>query len=277
MDPRTPILITDDERQHYETAAANDSSYDAMVESLEPLARRHVHTFANPIEPWLDAPWDSIAQAVAYQYIAPRMTGTVVQLGGSGTHAVKFLIGGASRAVLVTPISGEASVAKRLAHEFGVADRLESLVGFAESIPLADSSASAIYSGGCLHHTETAHSLREVYRVLEPGGRFAAAELWRAPLYSLGIKVFGKRERDVHCQPLDDERMSPVFRYFPDATVTHHGALVRYPLLAAAKVGVRISNEALFRIARAEERLTERHEWLRRYGGSISLCMAKRL
>ncbi len=42
----------------------------------------------------------------------------------------------------------------------------------------------------------------ECGRVLSPGGKLAAVEPWRASLYAIGTKLFGKREHAA-CQPMD--------------------------------------------------------------------------
>ena len=42
---------------------------------------------------------------------AARATKRVLQVGGSGSHAVKFLVAGAAEAWLITPMHGETSVA----------------------------------------------------------------------------------------------------------------------------------------------------------------------
>ncbi len=273
--PRISTLITAEERAFYESVANDELTYQTIVDSLRAFTPMKVGPLGHPMEAWVDAPYDSVAQVTAYQYLIPTLMGTPLQLGGHGTHAIKFLIAGAHQALLLTPIPAEARIARRVAKEFGVNDRFEVMVGVGEAIPLKESSVSAIYSGGCLHHTSTQHSIREIHRVLEPGGRFAAAELWRAPLYSVGITLFGKREPDVHCQPLDPERIHPILQYFPDAELCRHGALFRYPLLAASKLGIRVSTRHLFRIAQMEERLTMRHPRIRHLGGSLSLCMTK--
>ena len=98
-------------------------------------------------------------------------------------------------ATLVSPMPGELIFAQYQGQAYGVADRLRLVVGVAEELPFADRSIDVIFSGGSVHHMETSIALPECARVLRSGGRFAANDPWRAPLYALGTRLFGKRER----------------------------------------------------------------------------------
>ncbi|MEM7313375.1 MAG: hypothetical protein AAF497_09510 [Planctomycetota bacterium] len=52
-------------------------------------------SFPNPRENWLDATFDCAAQWDAYTHLAPIEEKRMMQLGGKGRHAVKFVMGGA--------------------------------------------------------------------------------------------------------------------------------------------------------------------------------------
>lgn len=87
---------------------------------------------------------------------------------GMGTDLLQFARGGANvTAIDFTPRSIETSK-KHLAlyghtGEFAVAD--------CESLPFANESFDVAYSNGVLHHTpDTAAAVREIHRVLRPGG-----------------------------------------------------------------------------------------------------------
>src|SRR5688572_20886573 len=45
---------------------------------------------------WVDTPYDGAAQLDAFRHIGSLEGATVLQIGGSGIHAVKFMLAGAS-------------------------------------------------------------------------------------------------------------------------------------------------------------------------------------
>ena len=229
-------------------------------------------TFPQPAEKWLDAPYDAQAQMDGYLHIAPIAGKRVLQVGGSGSHAVKLLVAGAAEAWLITPMHGETSVALALARLHGVEAGMRCVVGVAEQIPFADSTFDALFSGGCMHHTVTDVALPECARVLRPGGKFAAFEPWKAPLYSIGTRIFGKRETEVYCKPFTQARANPLFTTFSNAQMVHHGAFTRYPLLAMSKLGIRLQLPTIYGIVHADDVVTSKViPPLRKWGSSISL------
>jgi uncharacterized protein YbaR (Trm112 family)/SAM-dependent methyltransferase len=250
-----------------EAARANsDVSNSDAYQMVSPAL--NAGSFSGP--DWLDAMYDKASQADAYEFMSPMKDMKALQLGGSGIHAVKFLLAGASESWLLTPMLGEAMLARDLAAAFGVEAGFRSVIGIAEEIPLHDASFDRVYSGGCIHHTITQRAFPEIRRVLRPGGKFAAIEPWRAPMYRVGTKVFGKRERGVKCRPMEQDRVRPLFNTFDSATVTHHGTFTRYPLIALGKLGIRPRSETVDRITRFDDKLASKSS-LRRYGSSVAL------
>jgi ubiquinone/menaquinone biosynthesis C-methylase UbiE len=87
---------------------------------------------------------------------------------GMGTDLLRFARGGANvTGVDLTPRSVETSRHHLKLYgqngDFALSD--------AESLPFADESFDVVYSNGVLHHTpDTAGAVREVHRVLRPGG-----------------------------------------------------------------------------------------------------------
>ncbi len=87
---------------------------------------------------------------------------------GMGTDLLQFARGGAiCTGVDLTPRSVEIS-----SLHFGLYDmRADFVLGDGERLPFADESFDVVYSNGVLHHTpDTAQAVREVHRVLRPGG-----------------------------------------------------------------------------------------------------------
>ncbi|MEW6284957.1 MAG: methyltransferase domain-containing protein [Chloroflexota bacterium] len=244
----------------------------ARVRQASPAERA---SFPAPPQVWLDAVYDSASQWDAYKHIAPLGGRRVMQLGGQGIHAVKFLLGGAEEAWLVTPMLAEARFAVSLAEAFGVESRLRCVVAIAEELPLQEATFDVVYSGGCVHHMVTSLALPEAARVLKEGGRFAAIEPWRAPLYSLGTRIFGKREENVFCRPLDRERVAPLQTAFGWSATVQHGTFARYFLIALKKLGVKLSLMTVWRLIRMDDSLASLVPGLRRLGSSIALLGTK--
>jgi ubiquinone/menaquinone biosynthesis C-methylase UbiE/uncharacterized protein YbaR (Trm112 family) len=221
---------------------------------------------------WLCARMDLGAQWDCYRHIGDVQGQRVLQLGGTGLVAVSLMLTGAASATLLTPMLCEAELALAMADRCGV--KLRCIVAIAEQIPLQDDSIDAAYSGGCVHHMTTELAFPEVARVLAPGGRFAALEPWRAPFYSIGTKVFGKREANPFCRPITRERAAPMFKAFEDAKVVQHGTFTRYPMLALEKLGVLFPLEIARRVGIADDGLAS-VVGLRRFGSSVALLARK--
>jgi len=232
-------------------------------------------SFPEPRTVWLDAVYDCAAQWDAYHHISPIHGKSILQLGGKGTHAIKFLLGGADSAWLVTPMLGEAQVTRDLARAANVDDRLHCVVAIAEQMPFARDSFDAVYSGGCIHHSVTSLALPEIARILRVGGRFGSLDPWQAPLYSVGIKVFGKREPDVHCRPLTRKRVEPIRKAFHDYRVIQHGTLTRYPLLALGKLGIQSKLSTVWRFNALDDAICSFFPGMRKMGSSVALIGTK--
>ena len=266
---RDPYREAYEEMDFYDSVAANEVS-DLRNSNAFAIVQAARSGDVFPGRGWLDSEYEITAQSDAYQFLAPMKGKTVVQLGGKGIHAVKFLLAGASESWLVTPMVGEAVLARNLAAAFGVEDRFRAVIGISEELPVADCYFERGYSGGCVHHMVTERAFPEIRRILAPGGKFAAVEAWRAPGYALGTKILGKRERGVNCRPLDDQRIAPLFTTFDDATVHLHGTFTRYPLIALGKAKIRPRAETIEKVLKWDDRLASKLS-LSKYGSSAAL------
>jgi SAM-dependent methyltransferase len=101
---------------------------------------------------------------------------------GMGTDLLQFARGGAKvTGVDLTPRSIEIS----RQHLAVYGERGDFAITDGESLPFADGSFDVVYSNGVLHHTpDTAGAVREVHRVLRPGGQA------RVMLYHRGSAAF---------------------------------------------------------------------------------------
>ncbi len=231
-------------------------------------------SFPSPWYRWIDAVHDLASQWDSYSHLGAMPGKRLLQVGGSGTHTIKFLMAGAAEAWLVTPMAGEAAFARGLADAAGVGERFWSVVGIAEELPFTSEAFDGIFTGGCLHHTVTELALPEAARVLKPGGRFAAAEPWQAPLYAIGTKVLGKRE-DAYCRPLTSERLKSLDISFSSTSLIRHGTLTRYPLLALEKFGIPINKALPWHAGKMDDAISSLIPGMRKMGSSISVLGTK--
>src|SRR5207245_4997879 len=68
----------------------------------------------------------------------------------------------------------------------------------AENLDFNDNSFDLVYSHGVLHHTpDTARAVREIHRVLRPGGR-AVVMLYHRNSYNYRVNIRGLRRGGVH-------------------------------------------------------------------------------
>jgi SAM-dependent methyltransferase len=107
---------------------------------------------------------------------------------GMGTDLLQFARGGAKvTGVDLTPRSIE--ISRR--HFDLYAAFADFAITDCETLPFADESFDVVYSNGVLHHTpDTAGAIREVYRVLRPGGLARVMLYHRDSAYYWGEIIF---------------------------------------------------------------------------------------
>jgi len=90
--------------------------------------------------------------------------------GGLGLALVEKVSGGTM--VLMDPNADALRRALDAARRRGIASRAVAVIGSAESIPLPDESVDVVVSRGSLYFwKDRAQGLREIWRILRPGGR----------------------------------------------------------------------------------------------------------
>ncbi len=144
--------------------------------------------------------WQSEVSTAVVDRIAPRRGERVVEIG-SGMGAA---VGEAARAgafvVAVDPTPYMRRVLRlRLLvplrrGQVRVAD------GAAESLPVADGSADAVWSVNTMHHwTDPERALREIHRVLRPGGRLLLVdEDFEDPAHPMHAQFHARHGRHDH-------------------------------------------------------------------------------
>lgn len=252
--------------------ARHESHQRSWMAAAAALAAPDRARFPEPAAVWCDQLYEFAAQRDAYRALAPLRGKRVLQLGGTGIHALKFLLAGAPEAWLATPTLGEALFTVALARIHGLLDRFHPVIAIGEELPFADASFQAIYSSSCLHHMVTGQAGREARRLLVEGGVFAAIDPWRAPLHNLGTGLVGKREHGVHCRPLDASRVQAFRKSFAEASCVRYGALLRYPLLGLQKSRLTLSDRHVRALLCLDDTLCRWFPYLRRLGSAALVC-----
>lgn len=245
-----------------------------LIEVSRRLDTALVRDFPEPADVWIHLRFEGEALADAYRHLAPFDHKRILQIGGLGLDAAKFLLAGAAEVWLLSPMLQELEFAVRLARHCGVEARLQRVAGVAEELPFEDETFDGIYAGGSVHHMVVSQGLSECARVLRPGGRFAAVEPWRAPGYRLGTRLMGKRE-PVHCMPLTKERVAPLHDVFDRARVIHHGALTRYAAIGLARLGSPLPTRTVRSLTQLDDALTSRVPFVRDTGSSVALLASR--
>jgi SAM-dependent methyltransferase len=121
-----------------------------------------------------------------WRYCDPREK-TVLDYG-CGSHSGAGLLRRGARHVTGIDVSErEIARARAEAADQGIEDRVELAVGDAHRTGFADESFDLIVGGSILHHLELERALREVKRLLRPGGRAVFTEpMLHNPLLRLG-------------------------------------------------------------------------------------------
>jgi SAM-dependent methyltransferase len=137
---------------------------------------------------------------------------TVLELGaGLGEASAWFASRGAR--VIATDLSGGMlQVASQVAQHHGAT--IETVQMDGAVLAVADGSVDIVYGANVLHHVDTATCLREVHRVLRPGG---VAAFWDPLRYNPVINAYrgmamGVRTHDEH--PLGREELALMRRTF---------------------------------------------------------------
>jgi SAM-dependent methyltransferase len=100
--------------------------------------------------------------------------------------------------------------------------------GDAESLPFCDRAFDFVYSHGVLHHTpDTAQAIREIYRVLSPGGRAVVMLYYRNSFnYQVNVKVL-RRMRILLLKSKLGIKLAGKLWHEPLKELQRHAELVR--------------------------------------------------
>jgi ubiquinone/menaquinone biosynthesis C-methylase UbiE len=180
LSPRSSVLDDVYKRRAREQWSANPCG--ASVASDAEFGSRE---YFDAIEEYRyeESPW--MKQAIGFEGYAGKR---LLEVGvGTGTDLLQFARGSARvTGVDLTPRSIE--IARRRFEVYGFAG--EFAIGDAEGLGFPDLSFDVVYSFGVLHHTpDTESAVREIHRVLRPGGRAIVMLYYRRSLYYWGSLV----------------------------------------------------------------------------------------
>ena len=238
--------------------------------------------FPEPLALWVDSNGSSDTGYEAYRFLAPLGGRVFLQFGGSGSHAIKALLGGARLVALLSPSQGELRLGRAVAAHLGLGDRFIGIRGVGERIPLATESIDRIYGGGCLHHTDIRESVPELSRVLARGGRASFVDPRVNPIYGTWGKLFGGlrfcgAEEDAHDHPLVEAELEKLGRGAGvEMSFYASGGPLRYGVVLLDRAArIHVPPSITNRIFRAERSLLARAH-LSGLFGNMAVMMSRR-
>jgi len=199
---------------------------DASVEVGSPEFYEHIRPWMNPYKfPWIMERIDRESRLLAGKHL--------LEIGcGMGFDSLEFL----KRGVRVTATDLTPTAVRLAARHFEVAgvhaEDVRQENGL--SLSFADETFDAVWSNGVLHATgDTPRAIREVRRVLKPGGRAIISHFYRKPSWMWWMHRFGREniEYKEEDPPVNEFYTEPeieaMFEGFEivDTAREHHRAL----------------------------------------------------
>ena len=187
--------------------------------------RARIRLVFNAVAPRYDLMNDLMSMGIHRLWkrkLARRVTGIpgrVVDLAGGTGDVARLLLAPGRSVVVCDPSLPMMQVGRQRPGNEGV----QWLAGEAEQLPLPDASVDLLtVSFGLRNATQLATALREVLRVLKPGGRFVCLEFsrpaaWLAPFYDLySFFVIPRLGAVVAGEPQAYQYLIESIRRFPD-------------------------------------------------------------
>ena len=149
---------------------------------------------------------------------------------GSGRASMRYLREGASFVTGFDIAPAMVEEARRRAADTGVGERSTFLVADAHRTPFADDAFDTVVGIAILHHLEIPVALREIRRVLRPGGRAVFMEpLWHNPILRAGRRLTPMARVEFE-HPLRETDWAECAAVFPEFE-HHERELITVPLM----------------------------------------------
>lgn len=140
----------------------------------------------------------------------------ILDLGsGMGDTGVYFAKQGAD-VVAIDISDGMVEVSRRLAESQGVSERFTSQQMAAEKLKFDDATFDLVYGNGVLHHVDITSAIKEVYRVLRPGGKAAFIEPLAYNPVIWGYRFLAKAVRSENERPLSRKDIHQIIHHPPN-------------------------------------------------------------
>ena len=193
---------------------------------------------------------------------------------GKGDLSFRLLERGAAHVTGIDISEAELAEARREASRRGVSGRVTFEVRDAHSTGFADGSFDVVTGGSVLHHLDLDPALREIHRILRPGGRAVFAEpLAHNPVLRLGRALTpSARTPDEH--PLTDQDWELCASIFPG--FQHHERELLSILLMPLNLALPRSWQRSLapRVFALDDRLMQRWPGLRKHARVTILVLA---
>lgn len=246
------------------------------------LQEQDLTNFPEPMATWVDA---GLCQYYAYKFLTPCNGKRYLQIGGHGSHAIKFLLAGADEAVTVDPSFKSLIYGRELADLFGVEKRFKPVKSCGEFIPYPDNYFDYIYAGGVLHHTDLRKTAKELYRVLKKGGKGAFVEPLEGSFLNRGlpkvahamhIRLSSKEEVESIDHPLNYSDIKDIISHFDRGSFREFG-LFQLPVAVLSKFLKLDRSKVFYKTDGLDEFLLKRMRLARRFAGVVDILVEKKI
>jgi SAM-dependent methyltransferase len=139
------------------------------------------------------------------EWLAVRPGRRAVDVGTGTGHTALALAAAGAEVVGVDPTPAMLAEAQRLAAQKGLAARVRFVVGEAERLPVADGWADLATCRRAAHHfRDVGQALREIARVLRPGGRLGVSDMCPEPALEATVNRLERLRDPTHRRALTD-------------------------------------------------------------------------